>query len=171
MLATKLQPRRSHRSAGGFSLIELLIVVAIILVIAAIAIPNYLRSRMAANEAAAVQSLRNINTAQVVYSTTYGIGFSAQLSHLAPTPGNPLATSPTNAGLIDDVLASGAKSGYTFTYNAADADGDGRNEGFTVTAAPASVGSTGQRRFFTDQSGVIRSNLNGAADVNSTPIG
>jgi len=171
MLPEKFQPGRPRPSASGFSLIELLIVVAIILVIAAIAIPNYLRSRMAANEAAAVQSLRNINTAQVVYSTTYGIGYSAQLSHLAPTPGNPLVTSTTNAGLIDDVLASGAKSGYTFVYNATDADGDGRNESFTITAAPASVGSTGQRRFYTDQSGVIRSNLNGAADVNSTPIG
>ncbi len=163
-------PTERRGRAAGFSLIELLIVVAIILVIAAIAIPNYLRSRMAANEAAAVQSLRNINTAQVVYSTTYGIGFSAQLAHLAPTPGSPLVTSPTNAGLIDDVLASGAKSGYTFVYAATDADGDGRNESFTITAAPSNVGSTGQRRFFTDQSGVIRANVSGAADVNSTPI-
>ena len=161
----------SSRANHGFSLIELLIVVAIILVIAAIAIPNFLRSRMAANEAAAVASLRNITTAQVVYSTTYGIGYSATLADLAPTPGNPLLTTQNNAGLIDDVLASGRKSGYVFVYNATDADGDGRMDAFTITAAPLNPGSTGQRRFYTDQSGVIRANMNGAADVNSTPIG
>jgi len=165
---SRKSPRRSNH---GFSLLELLIVVAIILVIAAIAIPNFLRSRMAANEASAVQNLRNITTAQVVYSTTYGIGFSAQLSFLGPTPGNPLATSPTNAGLIDDVLAAGAKSGYSFTYNATDADGDGNNEAFAITAVPSNPGSTGQRRFFTDQSGVVRANIAGPADVSSTPIG
>lgn len=163
--------RSSSGANRGFSLIELLVVVAIILVIAAIAIPNFLRSRMAANEAAAVAGLRNITTAQVVYSTTYGIGYSAALANLAPTPGNPLVTSSTNAGLIDDVLASGKKSGYTFTYNSTDADADGRMDAFTITAVPSNPGTTGQRRFFTDQSGVIRANINGAADVNSTPIG
>ena len=172
MLRRLLHPtscRSPRRSIHGFSLLELLIVVAVILTIAAIAIPNFLRSRMAANEAAAVQSLRNITTAQVVYSTTYGIGYSAQLSFLGPTPGNPLATSPTNAGLIDDVLATGAKSGYSFTYNATDADG--RNKAFTVTAVPSNPGSTGQRRFFSDQSGVVRANIAGPADVSSTPTG
>ena len=163
--------RLSRRSNHGFSLLELLIVVAIILVIAAIAIPNFLRSRMAANEASAVQNLRNITTAQVVYSTTYGIGYSAQLAHLGPTPGNPVATSPTNAGLIDDVLAAGAKSGYNFTYNATDADGDGNREAFTITAVPSNPGSTGQRRFFSDQSGIVRADIAGPADVSSTPIG
>ena len=88
----------------GFSLIELLIVVAIILIIAAIAIPNLLRSRMAANEASAVGSLRTINTACVTYSSTYG-GFPPGLPNLGP--GTP--ASATTADLIDQVLATGTK--------------------------------------------------------------
>src|SRR5579862_4900067 len=101
----------------GFSLIELLIVVAIILIIAAIAIPNLLRSKMAANEASAVGSLRTLNTACITYSTVYG-GYPAALSNLGPaTP----ATS-TSADLIDSVLASGTKSGYSFTYAAGATD-------------------------------------------------
>jgi len=149
----------------GFSLIELLIVVAIILIIAAIAIPNLLRSKMAANEASAVGSMRSINTACVTYSTTYGTGYPANLSNLGP--GAP-ATAAT-ADLIDSVLASGTKSGYTFTYASGAAVG-GQVPTYTLTAVPVNVGTTGQRRFFTDQSGVIRANPTGAADVNSTPI-
>ncbi|HUJ40836.1 MAG TPA: prepilin-type N-terminal cleavage/methylation domain-containing protein, partial [Candidatus Acidoferrales bacterium] len=103
----------------GFSLIELLIVVAIILIIAAIAIPNLLRSRMAANEASAVGSLRTINTACVTYSTTYGIGFPGALTSLGTSGG----VSSTGAQLIDNVLAGGSKSGYTFTYTAGAAAG------------------------------------------------
>ena len=73
------------QSSKGFSLIELLIVVAIILIIAAIAIPNLLRSRIAANQASAVGSLRTLNTSEVTYSSTFNVGFSATLSYLAPT--------------------------------------------------------------------------------------
>src|SRR5437667_222132 len=100
-----------RKNQKGFSLIELLIVVAIILIIAAIAIPNLLRSKMAANEASAVGSLRSLNTACITYSTTYG-SYPAGLSNLGP--GSP-ATS-TTADLIDSVLASGTKSGYSFAY-------------------------------------------------------
>ncbi len=98
----------------GFSLIELLIVVTIILIIAAIAIPSLLRSRMAANEASAVGSLRTLNTGAVTYSTTYG-GYPAALTNMDPA--SP-ATS-TSADLIDSVLAAGTKSGYTFTWSSA----------------------------------------------------
>ena len=150
----------------GFSLIELLIVVAIILIIAAIAIPNLLRSKMAANEASAVGSLRSINTACVTYSTTYGTGYPATLANLGP--GAP-ATAAT-ADLIDSVLAAGTKSGYAFTY-AAGAVVGGTINTYTVTAVPSNIGTTGQRQFFTDQSGVIRANPSGAATVASTPIG
>src|SRR5277367_3433053 len=97
----------------GFSLIELLIVVAIILIIAAIAIPNLLRSRMAANEASAVGSIRTINTAAISYNSTYGNGFPPSLSAVGTT--GTAAVSCTNAELIDSVLTGGAKSGYNFT--------------------------------------------------------
>src|SRR5690242_7276499 len=98
----------------GFSLIEVLIVVAIILIIAAIAIPNLLRSRMSANEASAVNSLRTINTAEVTYSSTYGIGYGPLISLSTPAAGCPLATAAA-ACLIDSGLGGGTKSGYKFT--------------------------------------------------------
>ncbi len=149
----------------GFSLIELLIVVAIILIIAAIAIPNLLRSKMAANEASAVGSLRTLNTGCVSYSTTYGTGYPAALANLGP--GAP-ATAAT-ADLIDSVLASGTKSGYVFTY-VSGAPVGGVISTYTINANPATVGTTGQRGFFTDQSGVIRANPTGPATATSTPI-
>jgi type IV pilus assembly protein PilA len=148
----------------GFSLIELLIVVAIILIIAAIAIPNLLRSRMAANEASAVGSLRTLNTATVTYSTTYGIGFPAAMSNMGPG-----TASSTTADLVDSVLAGGVKSGYSFSYSAATAV-SGTINAYTITATPTNAGVTGQRSFFTNESGVIRGNSSGNADVNSTPL-
>ena len=157
---------RTKKNQKGFSLIELLIVVAIILIIAAIAIPNLLRSRMAANEASAVGSLRTVNTAAVTYSTTYGIGYPSTLAKLGPAAS---ATSAT-ADLVDSVLAGGVKSGYSFTFTAGAADAAGNINTYTLTATPTAVGTTGQRYFFTDQSGVIRANATAAADVNSTPI-
>jgi type IV pilus assembly protein PilA len=152
----------------GFSLIELLIVVAIILIIAAIAIPNLLRSRMAANEASAVGSLRTLNTALVTYSSTYG-GFPDDMAWLAP-PGGGGPADANNADLVDEVLAAGTKSGYTFAYTPADVDGDGNNDTYEITADPVQRGTTGQRGFFTDQSGVIRADATGTATVASPPI-
>jgi len=151
----------------GFSLIELLIVVAIILIIAAIAIPNLLRAKMAANEASAVGSMRTINTSSVEYSTTYG-GFPQTLLSLGGPAGGTAAS--TSAELIDAVLAAGTKSGYTFTYTTGATDSSGNILAYTLTAVPTSIGTTGQRQFFTDQSGVIRANPAGAASVNSTPL-
>ena len=149
----------------GFSLIELLIVVAIILIIAAIAIPNLLRSRMAANEASAVGSLRTLNTGAVTYSTTYG-GYPAALTNMGPA--SP-ATS-TSADLIDSVLAAGTKSGYTFTWSSAAPDSAGNINEYAITSAPIAPGTTGQRYFYTDQSGVIRANTEAAATVTDNPI-
>ena len=149
----------------GFSLIELLIVVAIILIIAAIAIPNLLRSKMAANEASAVGSMRTLNTACVTYSTTYG-GYPPALSNLGPAT----TATATTADLVDSILASGTKSGYAFTFVTGSTDTNGNILGYNITANPVTTGTTGQRAFYTDQSGVIRANASGAATASSTPI-
>jgi type IV pilus assembly protein PilA len=145
----------------GFSLIELLIVVAIILIIAAIAIPNLIRSKIAANEASAVASLRTLNTSAVSYSTTYQT-YPTTLSQLGP------ATTPssTAADLIDNVLSTGTKSGYKFALAAGTVAGTN----YKINADPAST-STGQRHFFTDETLVIRADPGTTATATSTPIG
>jgi type IV pilus assembly protein PilA len=147
----------------GFSLIELLIVVAIILIIAAIAIPNLLKSKMAANESSAVGSIRTINTGQVTYAAGCpNIGFSATLSEL-----NTGAICASGTGIIDSVLSSTKKSGYKFTYT----PGTAVNSivyTYTSNAVPASVGTTGQRGFYSDQTGVIRYTLDGSAPTNAS---
>ena len=148
----------------GFSLIELLIVVAIILIIAAIAIPNLLRSKIAANQASAVGSLRTLNTACIAYSTSYG-QFPAALTNLGPV-GSGTASS-TSADLIDSVLSAGQKSGYTFAFTPGTS-----NQSYSITATPITAATTGQNMYFTDQSGVIRVDTSGAgASAGSTPIG
>ena len=155
----------------GFSLIELLIVVAIILIIAAISIPNLLRSRMAANEASAVGSIRTINVAAIEYQSIYGIGFPPSLTQIGTT--GAAATSCNNAQLIDSVLTAGIKSGYSIaivpgTQVVASASVPknctaGYSVGYVVTANPISVGTTGQRAFCSDATGVIRANPSGTA--------
>jgi prepilin-type N-terminal cleavage/methylation domain-containing protein len=157
-----------RKNSKGFSLIELLIVVAIILIIAAIAIPNLLRSRIAANQASAVGSLRTLNTAEVTYSSTYNSGFTATLSYLAPDPTGQAPTS-TAAGLIDSVLAMGAKSGYSFTYSPGPSDTTGRINTYAFTAIPIS-NNTGTNYYYTDQSGVIRQNSTTTASSTDSPI-
>ena len=160
---------RSRRLSSGFSLIELLIVIAIILIISAIAIPRLLRSRMVANEASAVASLRTLCTVQVNYQSTYQVGYAPSLAALGPqAPGVP--PSAARAGLIDVVLAGGTKSGYVFTYNPVDSNGDGQVDTFTITAAPFVPGQTGDSYFFVDLSNVIRYNVGAPATAASSPI-
>jgi len=158
-----------RKNSRGFSLIELLIVVAIILIIAAIAIPNLLRSRIAANQASAVASLRSLNTAEITYASTYNVGYSPGTDLLALGPG---ATPPTAAaaGLIDSVLASGVKSGYSFVYVAGSAPA-GRIDTYTLNANPTTAGTTGSNYYFTDESGVIRQNSTTTAGTADSPIG
>jgi prepilin-type N-terminal cleavage/methylation domain-containing protein len=153
----------------GFSLIELLIVVAIILVIAAIAIPNFLRSRVAANQTSAVASLHTLSIAQMTYASTYGVGYSVDMLSLAPPTGGGTPTS-TAAGLIDSALATGIKSGYSFTYSPGPVDSTGRINAFNFTADPVSS-ATGTQFYFTDASGVIRQNATTIAASTDSPVG
>ena len=151
----------------GFSLIELLIVVAIILIIAAIAIPNLLRSRMAANEASAVGSIRTMNTAAITFNSTYGDGFPPSLAVLGGTGG----VTCKNAELLDSILGAtpSTKSGYNFALqpglvavtSVPAGCTAGFSDGYVVTATPITVGTTGQRAFCSDASGVIRFNPTG----------
>ncbi len=146
----------------GFSLIELLIVVAIILIIAALAIPNLLRARISSNEASAVSSLRTMITACYSYNSTYG-QYPPTISDLGPVTAGAVPTS-TSADLLDAVLAPSSgiptKSGYFFTFTLGST-----NTTYTINADPVTVNQTGVRHFFTDASGVIRFNATQTAAV------
>jgi prepilin-type N-terminal cleavage/methylation domain-containing protein len=155
------------KHSKGFSLIELLLVVAVILIIAVIAIPSFMQSKIRANEASAVASMRTIYNGAVTYSVSYSdLGFPATLLALGGAP--PCSPSPATACLIDDVLAGGNKAGYSFVWA-----GDGLTPSltFVLTATPQAVGSTGQRMFCNDQTGAMHFDPTGAScDPNSSPI-
>ena len=137
---------------NGFSLIELLIVVAIILIIAAIAIPNLLRARMAANESSAVGSIRTINTGEITYSASFPtVGFATALTNLGGV--TPCTPSSVTGCLIDSVLAGGSKSGYIFT--AAGTGGPPATQYF-ATGTPVTPNQTGIRSFCSFEDAVIR---------------
>lgn len=157
-----------QRKQSGFSLIELLIVVAIILIIAAIALPNLMAGRMAANEASAVEALRTLQSAETAYSTTFpAVGYSTTLVQLSGADLATCTASPAQACLIDAGLASGFKSGYQITWN-----GDGLTPSvyYSINADPIVRGSSGRRSFYTDYPGVIRFNVTAPASVNDPTI-
>ena len=141
----------------GFSLIELLIVVAIILIIAAIAIPNLLRARIAANESSAAASLRTIATAEVTYATSYPtVGYPASLGILGPADAGCSANpAVTNACIIDFTLGKGAKSGYAFTAVGSQPVNNANTQ-FVTTAVPASLNTTGVKAFCGVEDNVVR---------------
>lgn len=153
----------------GFSLIELLIVVAIILIITAIAIPNIIRARISANEASAVTSVHAVSTAEIGYSSTYPlIGFSVALSDLGTGGVTPCPGTPTASCFLDPSLASGVKSGYQFTY--VQDTTYSPSLGYTLNGDPAFYGLTGQMSYFIDQTNVIRYNSTGPANAGSPPL-
>ena len=136
----------------GFTLIELMIVVAIIAIIAAIAIPSLLNARKAGNEASAISSLRTLTTVSEQYRTRF---------QTYPTGG---LTALQGAGYIDSVLGAGTKSGYDFAYASA-------ANTWSCSATPDTATTTGDRGFFVDQSGVIRFTADGSVPTStSSPI-
>ena len=138
----------------GFSLIELLIVVAVIGIIAALAVPNLVQSKKAANEASAIASVRNLVTAEITYASTLGGGNFGSLAELSAE------------NFADEVVGSGQKDGYEFSVAA------NQSIGFSVIATPTVPGTTGERSFFSDETGVIRYTTDGTVpDSTSPPLG
>jgi type IV pilus assembly protein PilA len=141
---------RRRRRESGFSLIELLIVIAIILIILSIAVPQMGKMRMNAQEMAAVEEVSTINKAETQYYSQFN-QYATTLAQLGPAPSGGTAEGPQAAGLIPGGLASGASGGYNFTVSATP-------QGYSVSAVPKQFGSTGRRTFYSDQSGVTHQN-------------
>ena len=141
--------KKNTRRQFGFSLIELLIVIAIILIILAVAMPKLSKSRMYAQEMAAIQAIKAIHQAETMYYSQYG-KYAASLAELGP-PTTGGASGPGAADLIQEDLATGEKQGYKFTITASPG-------GYVINANPVAFGTNGSRTFWSDQSMTIRQN-------------
>jgi len=155
---------------GGFTLVELMIVIAIIAIIAAIAIPSLLRSRMAANESSAITAIRAIATGEVSFqAASYkdvsgdGQGDFGTLPELMDPMGD------GEQGFIDEAIASGFRQGYEFTLETIDG-APGVPPAYALNVDPQVAGSTGLRYFYTDQSGVIRFSIAAPAGPGDPPM-
>ena len=142
--------RRNRNKEAGFSLIELLIVIAIILIILSVALPQMSKSRMHAQEMAAIEEVGTINKAEIQYYSQFN-QYATTLQQLGPPATAGAAEGPQAAGLIPASLASGAAGGYNFTITPTP-------QGYSLSAVPKAFGSTGRRTFYTDQTGIIRQN-------------
>jgi len=170
---SKIKKSQGRLQGGGMALAGVILgyfgIGYLILILAAIAIPNLLRSRISANESSAIGQVRTINTAEITYASTYpNAGFSTSLEALGGS--TPCTASSTTACLIDQVLASGQKSGYNFTYEASDTNGDQVMDAYSVQAVPNVPGTTGMRSFCSDESGVIRFTTSEACTKESPPL-
>jgi type IV pilus assembly protein PilA len=144
----------------GFTLAEIMIVVAILALLTAIAVPNLLRARSASNETAAIAALKTISSAAHIYRSShsgYPEGLADWYDDLTPP-------------YIDGALAAGTKQGYVFSLVGDDVDALGNFQGFSATAQPLIPGKTGARYFFVDLSGVIRFSVTGEATVSDNPV-
>lgn len=155
---------RTRRRQRGFTLIELLIVVTIILIIAAFTIPKLTKSTIPAHEASAIASIKAINEAEMIYASSHpDTGFTPDLQMLGGT------AQGGGEQTIDNPLANGRKSGYTFTYTPGEKVNNAIRS-YSISAVPDQVGTTGQRRFFSDESGDIHYNADGTADASNPTI-
>ena len=151
-------PLKHSTTARGFTVMELMIVVTILLILAAIEIPNLMRARMAANQAAAVENLKTIEAAEITYSVTYNHGYTPNLAELGPSG---QSTSSQAAALIDGMLSHGEKGGYSYIYIPGPVV-DGKVETYTLKAVPSMPCTTGDQYYSFDpstQSSVLAQNF------------
>jgi len=158
-----------RKDSHGFSWLEIIIIIVIILLTAGILVPNLWKSKTQINETAAVRSIRTIIAAEVNYAQSYGTGYTSSLSNLGPPPD--AMPSSSLAGYVDSELAEGLKEGYSFVYTPGPRADNGRIQTYTLKVTPVKPGETGNTFYFVDQTGLIRVNTSHEAGPKDNPIG